>query len=110
VLFTDEIGHPLVIDEVYLVGGRSLPFRRTPRREQGGHVVELKFSHAVKIRLPRIAWDVDRPALNKPAQTRNARPQAPVHIPPVASKCFWSEISSSSDAVDKLEHGHAFQR
>src|SRR6266446_4511269 len=104
--FTHETSHALVIDEVYLVGSRSLPFRRLPRREQGGHVVEPKFSHAIEIRLPRIAWDMNGLALNESAQTRNACPHAPVHVPPVASKCFRREISSSSNAVDELEHGH----
>ncbi len=107
-LFTDEIGYALVIDEVYFVGRRGLPFRRLPRRQQGSHVVKPKFSHAVKIRLPRIAWDMDGTALNEPAQTWNACPHAPVQIPPVASKCFRREISSSSNAVDELEHGALF--
>ena len=105
VLFTDEIGHALVIDEVYFVGRRSLPFRRLPRREQGSLIVKPKFSHAVKVRLPCIAWDMDGPALNEPAQTRNAYPYRPVNISPVASKCFGRETRSSSNAVDELEHG-----
>jgi hypothetical protein len=106
VLFTDEIGYALVIDEVYFVGRRSLPFRRLPRCQQGSLVVKPKFSHAVKVRLSRIAWDANGPALNKPAQARNLCPKAPMHIPPVAIKCFWREIGSSRNAVDELEHSH----
>jgi hypothetical protein len=108
VLFTDEIGHALVIDEVYFVGRRSLPFRRLPRREQGCLIVKPKFSHAVKVRRPCIAWDMHSPALNESAQAGNACPYRPVHISPVASKCFGREISSASNAVDELEHGALF--
>ena len=97
-----------MIDEVYLVGGRSLPFRGLPRRQQGSHVIKPKFSHAIKIRRPCIAWDMHSPALNEPAQAGNACPFRPVHILPVASKCFWREIGSASNAVDELEHGAVF--